>query len=407
MSEVAMKAGYKWTEVGEIPEEWNVRRVGESFDVCNHLRLPISQAIREQMAGPYPYYGPTSIQGWINKFRVEGVYALIGEDGDHYLKWRNQPMTLLVRGKFNVNNHAHLVHGSKNLTDWFYWFFSNRDITQYLTRQGAGRYKLTKKTLVEIPCPIPPLPEQRAIAAALSDMDALIDGLDQLIAKKRDLKQAAMQQLLTGQRRLPGFCGKWEVKRLGDIATCYSGGTPPTGVSGYYNGDIPWITSSDLNKGNITAVNGRISQAGLANSASKMIDQDTLLIALYGATSGVTAISKISAAINQAVLAIIPKSHNTDFLYFKLQYLKDWLISTCTQGGQPNLSGEIVKSIELPMPSVPEQYAIAAVLTDMDAEFAALEARRDKAIALKQGMMQELLTGRIRLIDNYKSKIDN
>src|ERR1022692_1156335 len=93
--------------------------------------------------------------------------------------------------------------------------------------------------------------EQRAIAAALSDVDALLGGLDRLIAKKRDLKQAAMQQLLTGQTRLPGFSGEWEVKQLGDIATCFSGGTPPTQVAAYYDGDIPWITSSDLNKGYI------------------------------------------------------------------------------------------------------------------------------------------------------------
>ncbi len=157
-------------------------------------------------------------KGRINEYRIDGEYALIGEDGDHFLKWRTQPMTLLVRGKFNVNNHAHLVRGSKNLTDWFYWFFAYRDITSYLTRQGAGRFKLTKSALVQLPCLIPPLPEQRAIAAALSDVDALLAKLDQLIAKKRDLKQAAMQQLLTGQTRLPGFSGEWEVKQLGELA---------------------------------------------------------------------------------------------------------------------------------------------------------------------------------------------
>ncbi|WP_218082279.1 restriction endonuclease subunit S [Anthocerotibacter panamensis] len=131
-----------------------------------------------------------------------------------------------------------------------------------------------------------------------------------------------------------------------------------------------------------------------------MVEPNTLLIALYGATSGITAISKIRAAINQAVLAIVPHQDNTIFLYFKLSALKDWLISKYTQGGQPNLSGEIVKSVEFPIPSLTEQRAIATVLSDMDAEIAALEQRRDKTRALKQGMMQELLTGRIRLMEN-------
>jgi type I restriction enzyme S subunit len=243
----------------------------------------------------------------------------------------------------------------------------------------------------------PTEPEQRVIAEALSDVDGLLGGLDRIIAKKRDLKQAVMQQLLTSQTRLPGFHGEWEVKRLGKIATCFSGGTPPTEVAAYYGGDIPWITSGDLNKGYITDVEGRISQAGLANSAAQMVEANTLLIALYGATSGVTAISKIRAAINQAVLAIIPLYDSMPFLYFKLRSLREWLISTYTQGGQPNLSGDIVKSVELPLPALPEQTAIAELLRDMDAELAALEQRREKTRALKRAMMEELLTGRTRL----------
>src|SRR3990172_7053571 len=112
--------------------------------------MPISQTVREKMAGTFPYYGPTSIQGYINEYRVEGEYALIGEDGDHFLKWQDQPMTQLVAGRFNVNNHAHLIKGTKNLTAWFYYYFSRRDLTPYLTRQGAGRFKLTEGTLKEI-----------------------------------------------------------------------------------------------------------------------------------------------------------------------------------------------------------------------------------------------------------------
>ena len=183
------------------------------------------------MEGQYPYYGPTNVQGYINEYRVEGEHALIGEDGDHFLKWRDLSMTLLVNGKFNVNNHAHIVRGVKNLTSWFYYFFSHRELTTHLTRQGAGRYKLTKSTLVNIPCAIPLVPEQQAISQVLSDVDTLIAALDKLIAKKRNLKTATMQQLLTGKKRLPGF-GEgqgykesaiglipkdWDVIKLGDV----------------------------------------------------------------------------------------------------------------------------------------------------------------------------------------------
>jgi type I restriction enzyme, S subunit len=218
-----VKPGYKQTEVGVIPEDWDVKTIGDSFEICNHLRFPISETARKKIVGPYPYFGPTSIQGYINEYRLDGEYALIGEDGDHFLKWRYMPMTLLVSGKFNVNNHAHIIKGLNNSTTWFYYFFSNKDLTQFLTRQGAGRYKLTKRSLMDIPCALPPLPEQHAIAAALSDVDALITALDRLIAKKRDIKQAAMQELLTGKRRLPGFSGEWEVKKLEELAEIRSG----------------------------------------------------------------------------------------------------------------------------------------------------------------------------------------
>ena len=141
-----LKPGYKHTEVGIIPEHWEVKTIGDAFDICNHLRYPISQDDRKKIPGEYPYYGPTKAQDFINEYRVEGEYALIGEDGDHFLKWRDAQMTLLVKGKFNVNNHAHLVKGVNNLTSWFFYYFQHRDITSYLTRQGAGRYKLNKST---------------------------------------------------------------------------------------------------------------------------------------------------------------------------------------------------------------------------------------------------------------------
>lgn len=234
------KPGYKQTEVGVIPEDWEVKPIGESFDICNHLRYPISQEVRKKMVGEYPYYGPTRVQDYINEYRVEGEYALIGEDGDHFLKWRETSMTLLVNGKCNVNNHAHIVKGVRNLTSWFFYYFQNKDITSYLTRQGAGRYKLTKNALITILCPLPSPPEQQAIVTVLSDIDALITSLDKLIAKKRDIKQATMQQLLTGKTRLPGFGGEWEVKKLGEVGKPY-GGLSGKSKEDFVDGQNPYI----------------------------------------------------------------------------------------------------------------------------------------------------------------------
>lgn len=389
-----LKKGFKQTDIGVIPEDWQLMSVNEAFEVCNQNRFPINDATRNEIQGDYPYYGPTKIQDYINYFSYEGEYALIGEDGDHFLKWQDFSMTQLTTGKFNVNNHAHVIKGKLGLTltSWFYYFFRNRDITNYLTRQGAGRYKLTKKTLMILPCLVPPsIQEQTAIATALSDVDALINNLEKLLTKKRNIKQGAMQQLLQPKEG-------WEVKKLGEIAEFYSGGTPSTSNLSYYGGEISWITSSDLNKNKIFEVDGRITNEGLKNSSAKIVKKGTLLLALYGATAGVIAITYIEGAINQAVLAIIPKTYNSEYLFHLLSSLKSWIVKTYTQGGQANLSGNIIKSIELSFPPIKEQIQIATILSDMDAEITALETKLAKYQQLKQGMMQNLLTGKIRLL---------
>ena len=245
-------------------------------------------------------------------------------------------------------------------------------------------------------------------------MDALITGLEKLILKKEQIKQGAMQTLLTGKKRLAGFGeGKgykqsevgeipedWEAKEIGDFCTCYSGGTPLTSMSGYYGGSIPWITSGDLNKTRIDCVARRITLLGLVNSSAKRVAVGNLLFALYGATAGVSAITNIDATINQAILVILPDSHNsTEFLFQYLRLRKNYLIKTYTQGGQPNFSGAIVKSFKIALPlSGLEQIAIANAMRDMDIEITGFNTRLGKYKKIKQGMMQTLLTGKIRLI---------
>jgi type I restriction enzyme S subunit len=189
----------------------------------------------------------------------------------------------------------------------------------------------------------------------------------------------------------------WSCRALGEFCVTYSGGTPTTSIRDYYGGNIPWITSSDLNQGNIESVSGRITPLGLENSSAKMVNPNSLLIALYGATAGTTAITRISGAINQAVLAIIPKSGSTTFIYQYLRLKKDWIIKTFTQGGQPNLSGEIVKSLIIPIPDESEQSFIAVALSEMDSLIRSLDQLITKKRDIQQATMQQLLTGQRRL----------
>ena len=259
------------------------------------------------------------------------------------------------------------------------------------------------RDLLKLQLLVPPLPEQRAIATALSDVDALLASLDQVIAKKRDLKQATMHQLLTGETRLPGFSGEWDVKQIGEFTDCTAGGTPSTLNSAYWGGEIPWMSSGELHLKRVQDVEGRITNLGLNNSSTKIIPSRCVLIGLagQGKTRGTVAINLIELCTNQSIAAILPnKSFNSEYLFHNLDARYDELRELSTgDGGRGGLNLKIIKSIDIPFPSLEEQDAIASVLSDLDAELAALESRREKNRDIKQAMMQELLTGKTRLVE--------
>lgn len=161
------------TEEGAFyPNGWTVSSVGDACKIENRLRKPINSTQRASLQGDYPYFGPTGVLDHINEYRIDGEYVLIGEDGDHFLKFDTWDMTQLVKGRFNVNNHAHLLQGNERCrTEWIFQYFKHRDIMPYLSKQGSGRLKLRKSVLEKIPLAIPPLKEQVEILDFLRQID--------------------------------------------------------------------------------------------------------------------------------------------------------------------------------------------------------------------------------------------
>lgn len=248
------------------------------------------------------------------------------------------------------------------------------------------------------------LSEQHRIATALSDIDTLITSLGKLIDKKRHIKLATMQQLLTGRKRLKGFSEPWEEKKLGDIAEMYSGGTPSSKVVSYYIGKIPFLSISDMtSQSKYTFYTDKhITKDAIENSSARMVKKGTILYAMY-ASLGKCSIAGVDMAISQAVLGIFEDNEQLDkyYLYYYLSFIEKTVVKMGQTGTQSNLSKQLVQEFELYLPSdVKEQRAIAQVLSDMDSDISSLEHRQAKLKAVKQGMMQQLLTGRIRLIDN-------
>ena len=261
----------------------------------------------------------------------------------------------------------------------------------------VGTTFLKASTILEFPIALPSNAEQRAIASALSDVDALLAAQDKLIAKKRDIKQAAMQQLLTGKQRLPGFTGEWEVKRLGDVGEIVTGSTPPTEIKEYWNGSIPWITPTDISdKKDMFSSEREITLLGL--QAIRNLPANSLLVTCI-ASIGKNAILRNKGACNQQINAIIPNDNNSvEFLYYLVENSKSYLLGNAGITATLMISKKDFSEISFSLPPIAEQTAIATILSDMDADLTALEQQRDKTRAIKQGMMQELLTGRIRLV---------
>lgn len=407
MEMMELSRDFKQTEAGNIPSDWEVSTIKEAFHISNNLRLPLSRTVRAEMQGPYPYYGPTRIQDHLNEFRVDGEYALIGEDGDHFLKYETMAMTQFATGRFNVNNHAHLIHGRKDLTStkWFYYYFKHKDITPHLTRQGAGRFKLSKGSLEDVSCAFPPtLAEQEAIAEALSDADALIESLEQLIAKKRQIKQGAMQELLSGKRRLPGYGGKWETKTLDSIGRFRKGRNIPK--SAVTTSGLPCVLYGEIytRYDNVESDLKSFIPQEVA-SKSEAIETGDILFAGSGET--VEEIGKCFAYIGEQpayaggdLIILTPHEDNSELLGYVLN--SPPIVSQKAKLGQGSTVAHIytsgLQTVEVQLPECEEQYAIATVLSDMDSEIEAFEVKLHKYCQIKQGMMHNLLTGRIRLI---------
>lgn len=267
--------------------------------------------------------------------------------------------------------------------------------------QGGIRSNISQRDLKKVRISLPPIQAQRATAKNLDDVDSLISRLERLIAKKAAIKQGMMQQLLTGKARLPGFNHDWRLCRVGDFAQVTSGGTPSTSVSRYWGGDIRWMSSGELHFKRVSEVTGRITEDGFRESSAQMVPAGTVLIGLagQGKTRGTAAISRVELTTNQSIAGILPSGeHSSEFLYYNLDTRYDELRGMSTgDGGRGGLNLTIIRSVPILMPDMAEQEAIAGVFSDADDELDALNKRLVKARSVKQGMMQELLSGRTRL----------
>lgn len=394
--------GYKQTELGIIPEDWHIKKLGD----LSHIKTGKRNGDEQITNGRYPFFVRSNFIARIDSYSFDGEAILVPGEGGignifHY-----------INGKFDYHQRVYKI---SNFAD-----ILNGKFLYYYLQKYFGIYALSltvKATVDSLRLPtfqdftiaIPSnIEEQKGIAEALSDVDALIAALDKKIGKKRLVKQGAMQQLLTGKNRLYGFSDEWTTKKLGNFAKMNSGGTPDSSNSEYYGGDIPFLSISDITSTNkyISRTEKTITEKGLKNSTARIFPIKTIMYAMY-ASLGKCGIANIPLSCSQAILGITPsKNIDTEYLYYALSYIEETIKEFGQTGTQTNLSKQLVQELELFLPiDIKEQLAIATILSDMDKEIADLEARRDKYKLIKSGMMQKLLIGQIRLIKPLASII--
>lgn len=419
-----LRPGYTMTELGVLPEDWEVRPL---FSIARIVGggTP-STAISAYWDGNISWFTPSEIND--EKKYVSTSNKKISDDGLKKSSAKLLPVgTILLTTRASIGLKSILLlpattnQGFQNLiinddidNEFIYYLLTI--FKKELLKQASGStfLEISPRKLGEILLCLPKsLPEQHAIAAALSDVDALLDAQERLIAKKRNIKLAAMQQLLTGKTRLPGFQqnGKYKQTELGlfpedwchtelnmIIANIIGGGTPRRANPQFWNGNIPWVTVKDFATFSPYRTQEYITKEGIRSSATHLIPAGTLLIATRMAL-GKSAIYAVDVAINQDLKALFFKDYiDTKFIFYWFLWQESNIQALGSGSTVKGISLNLLKKINICCPpSLDEQRAIAAVLSDMDAELAALEARRDKLRAVKQGMMRELLTGRTRL----------
>ena len=417
--------GYKLTEVGRIPEDWEVRPLQFLASIERGKFTARPRNDPKYYGGEIPFIQTgdvTNSRGWIKTFSQtlnrEGlkvsklfsqgtlfftIAANIGDVGFAVFDTACPDSLVAITPRERINKR------------WLAYELRSRKASFENLASHNAQLNINLEKLRPYLLPVPTLPEQEAIAEALSDADALIESLEQLLAKKRNIKQGAMQELLTGNKRLPEFSGEWQVKSLGDLFT-FGGGFTASRDQLSSEGHC-YLHYGDIHKSNKSFVDVRSEYQDIpkldiplkkVSFASFLDDGDVVFVDASeddeGASKHIVIINPDGIPFISGLHTIVAKckanvmEHQYRRYCFQTSAVKAQFRFFAVGTKVSGISKTNIAKITLPVPSVPEQTAIATILSDMDAEIAALEAKLAKARNLKQGMMQELLTGRIRLV---------
>ena len=396
----------------DIPNGWEVKKLGEVFKKIN---IKNKNKLITQVLTNSAQYGVIAQEEFFDKSiatkeNINNYYILNIDDFIYNPRISKfAPAGPISRNKYKIGCVSPLYTVFKMTTNYnidFYELYFKSNIwnrqAYNIANFGArfDRMNITDIDFFNMPIPVPPLAEQEKIAEILSLWDKAIEQIKELIAYKEKQKKGLMQNLLTGKKRLPGFNDEWKTVTLGEVTEMNSGGTPTTSKTEYYNGNINWVSITDITSHykHLYNTKTKITELGLQNSSAKIFPVNTILYAMY-ASIGECIIAKEEMTTSQAILGI-RCSNNIyyEYLFYLLYNYKDKSKTLAQQGTQANLNKEIVENFIFKIPtSLDEQKAIADILCKADEEIELLKKQLDLYTEQKKGLMQNLLTGKVRV----------
>ena len=387
-----LKKGFRETAVGTIPDDWKVENLGKVVEFLDGKRKPLKDTERSKMKGSIPYYGASGIIDYVNDYLFDEEIILLSEDGENIVS-RNSKLAFKVKGKVWVNNHAHVLKPKSGYDiDYLTEKLESINYKQYNT--GTAQPKLNQKVCSGISIAVPPTKaEQTAIATTLSDTDALITSLEKLIAKKRDIKQGAMQELLKPKKG-------WKLMRVSQI-----GKIDVDNLNSDRNPEycFKYITLEDVDHGVLKGY-AELKFKNAPSRARRRIQNGDILLSTVrpNLKSHLLIRKEIQDWVCSTGFSVVRCNSLVAYSPFVFNLFFDSTVSNQIEriiGGSnyPSINSSQVKSLELCLPPIDDQIYIASILDDMDEEIQGLENKLEKLWKVKLGMMQTLLTGKIRL----------
>jgi type I restriction enzyme S subunit len=424
---VGQPEGFKMTELGPLPEEWEVARLKE---IAKFTKRPKGLVLGKQIAfvpmelipddasikpgcrlirpnelksGTYCEPGDVLVARITPCFE-NGKQAIVPDD--HRVVWftSTEVFPLKANPQFIERN-------------FLFYYLRLPDVRQEIAAKmegTTGRQRIPKQVFANHLVPLPPLYEQRAIAHVLRTVQRAKEATERVIQATRELKKSLMRYLFTygpvsveeaesvplKETEIGLVPEHWDVVKLGDVAKTASGGTPSRKNPEYFGGKIHWVKSGELNDSLVSCTEETLTEMGIINSNARVFPKGTLLIAMYGATAGKVGILECEAASNQAVCAVFPqKILSSNFLFYVFMYRRSKLLSERYGGAQPNISQTVIKAFNIPLPPLHEQHEIVRILQAVDKKLQAEEARKQALEALFKTLLNNLMTGKIRVKD--------